>query len=94
MSFAVPPLSSFPLVTPLILSVSSFMIVYGQAVRLLRSVSGLSIRPQDYVTSLGPCFATDNVDVIVAAMDTLSTVECDMQVNMYERRNQTLQNCP
>ncbi|XP_063886091.1 uncharacterized protein LOC135114231 isoform X2 [Scylla paramamosain] len=52
---------------------------YAEAVRLLRSVSGLSTRPQDYVTSLGPCFATDNVDVIVAAMDTLSTVDCDMQ---------------
>ncbi|XP_045111567.1 uncharacterized protein LOC123504800 isoform X2 [Portunus trituberculatus] len=55
------------------------MCVCGQAVRLLRSVSGLSTRPQDYVTSLGPCFATDNVNVIVAAMDTLSTVDCDMQ---------------
>lgn len=64
-------------------------LVSGQAVRLLRTVSGLSTRPQDYVTSLGPCFATDNVDVIVAAMDTLSTVDCDMQVNMYARRNQT-----
>lgn len=52
---------------------------YAEAVRLLRTVSGLSTRPQDYVTSLGPCFATDNVDVIVAAMDTLSTVDCDMQ---------------
>lgn len=59
--------------------------------RLLRTVSGLSTRPLDYVTSLGPCFATDNVDVIVAAMDTLSTVDCDMQVNIYERRNQTLE---
>lgn len=62
--------------------------------QLLRSVSDLTTRPQDYVTSLGPCFATDNVDVIVAAMDTLATVDCDMQVNMYEQRNQTLENCP
>lgn len=53
-----------------------------QAVRLLRAVAGLSGRPLGYVASLKPCFVTDNVDVMVAAMDTLATVHCTVQVSL------------
>nr|XP_045591909.1 uncharacterized protein LOC123753944 [Procambarus clarkii] len=52
---------------------------HPQAVRLLRSVRGLSVRPAGYVASLKPCFANDNVDVVVAAMDTLASVDCTIQ---------------
>ncbi|XP_069992141.1 uncharacterized protein [Penaeus vannamei] len=52
---------------------------HAEAVRLLRSVSGLSARPRGYVASLRPCFATDDVGVAVAAMDTLTNVDCNIQ---------------
>ncbi|XP_042870243.1 uncharacterized protein LOC122252056 [Penaeus japonicus] len=52
---------------------------HAEAVRLLRAVSGLSARPRGYVASLRPCFATDDVGVAVAAMDTLTTVDCNIQ---------------
>ncbi|XP_042215405.1 uncharacterized protein LOC121861588 isoform X1 [Homarus americanus] len=52
---------------------------HAEAVRLLRGVAGFTCRPQDYVASLRSCFANDNVDVLVAAMDTLACIDCSVQ---------------
>ncbi|XP_047496155.1 uncharacterized protein LOC125043864 isoform X2 [Penaeus chinensis] len=52
---------------------------HAEAVRLLRGVSGLTARPRGYVASLRPCFTTDDVGVAVAAMDTLTNVDCNIQ---------------
>ncbi|KAK7071872.1 hypothetical protein SK128_018548, partial [Halocaridina rubra] len=49
------------------------------AIRRMRVSSGLSSRPFGYVASLRPCFATEDVGVAVAAMDTLTDVDCDIQ---------------
>ncbi|XP_066983189.1 uncharacterized protein [Macrobrachium rosenbergii] len=52
---------------------------HAEAVRVLRVTSGLSSRPYGYVASLRPCFATEDVGVAVAAMDSLTLVDCDIQ---------------
>ncbi|CAL4121836.1 unnamed protein product [Meganyctiphanes norvegica] len=48
-----------------------------EAVKILRSVVGLTKRPPRYVASLQPCFTLDVVGVSVASMDTLATVDCN-----------------
>ncbi|KAK7085327.1 hypothetical protein SK128_006091, partial [Halocaridina rubra] len=52
---------------------------HDEAIRRMRVSSGLSSRPFGYVASLRPCFATEDVGVAVAAMDTLTDVDCDIQ---------------
>lgn len=48
---------------------------------MLRGGAGLRVRPAEFVAGLRPCFQSDSVDVLVAAMDSLASVHCHQQVN-------------
>ncbi|XP_076041015.1 uncharacterized protein LOC143025360 isoform X2 [Oratosquilla oratoria] len=50
-----------------------------QAITTLKALAGLSVRPVDHISSLRSCFATEDVAVQVAAMESLSHVKCEVQ---------------